>query len=66
MKHICPSCNKSFSCDTTGVSSATLDCPHCNTLLLWKDAKMVKFHETLNKENPSWPVEGKDTESVDV
>jgi hypothetical protein len=63
---ICPTCAFNIVKLTEEVAKgnegATLDCPHCDALLIIKDQHLQEFHTYMNKEtNGEWPSDGKNT-----
>ena len=69
VKFKCPECNQDFEVVAETLEScegATMDCKHCEALLLCVDGKAVEFHGHLHESNPMWPADGKNTYSMDV
>lgn len=73
MIHIpCPFCGK--TCIRRGTAQdivgATLDCEHCNVLLVIKEWRgtisVFSFHEWMNSLNASWPTDGNGTGFIDI
>lgn len=65
----CCSCEKNFKIDAVDTieqaEGATMDCPHCDKLLLVRDGKIKDFHKTIHEDCKSqgihWPEDGKGT-----
>ncbi len=66
----CIKCNQDIAKATPEVmkeyEGATADCPHCGALLIIKGGKFLDFHEYLNREDPSWPKDGKGTGCIEI
>ena len=56
--------NKTTQELAASVEGATLDCNHCNALLIIKQQNVYPFHEWMHAKNPEWPADGKDTDSI--
>jgi hypothetical protein len=60
---LCPKCQKSFrvpDCFTRGdCEGCTMDCPHCQALLIMDKGIVKDFHQKLHDEDPRWPADGK-------
>ena len=60
----CGVCNETFKMRFSPEErdGCTTDCPHCGTLLICLEGgATAEFHYWLNKQNPSWPADGKNT-----
>lgn len=60
----CPQCSQLFDIEIDSIAEAescTLDCPHCNILLLCKGGELKPFHQTLHEQDPRWPADGGNT-----
>lgn len=63
----CCNCGKSFKILVPGMSElaefegATLDCPHCDGLLIIVGGELRDFHQHLNASEDRWPADGAGT-----
>ena len=66
----CPECTAKFSPEEEALlrtrKHCTLDCPVCDTLLLWKDGVLSDFHKAIHAECEDWPEDGKGTHSLKI
>ena len=65
MKCKCPSCGQEFGIPSieslAEAERATLDCPHCETILIVKQGVLRDFHKYMHERNPEWPADGRNT-----
>lgn len=63
----CPECQYEFKdVFTKEEDGATLDCPKCNALLIYKDGEIQNFHEWMHNRDKRWPADGKGTGYIEV
>jgi uncharacterized protein YbaR (Trm112 family) len=68
----CPVCKESLEPAKYGIDywhegeGATLDCYHCNAILLIRNGIPVDFHKTLHEEDSRWPENGNGTAYVEL
>ncbi len=67
----CPYCKKAIEKLTKELldsnEGATVDCPHCGSLLIIKNSELLDFHKYLNKETKGeWPEDGHGTSYVET
>ena len=65
----CPNCQTTIEviCDDENLPQYfTADCDKCNTLVLYDHEEVLDFHAVMNKDNPSWPKDGKGTMSIEL
>ena len=66
----CSACRKEFKIADPSISieeaeGCTLDCPHCNELLVVNNGETERFHSFMHDVDPGWPEDGKDTGHVE-
>jgi DNA-directed RNA polymerase subunit RPC12/RpoP len=70
MQFICTECNKSFYTDINNNElmniSATLNCPHCDALLLLEKGNIYNFHKVMHEQIPEWPEDGNGTNFIAI
>ncbi len=72
----CCSCKETFKClaidEPEEAEGATMDCPHCEKLLIYKDGEIKDFHKWLHNQTVEdgdgfvWPEDGKGTGYIDL
>ena len=65
---VCPDCKEGFSTDYSREEreGATMNCPCCDTLLVFIDGKTLSFHKYMNSQYSDWPADGEGTGHVDI
>lgn len=69
---VCPICNNKFETLTQEIILENEGCTvehtagNCGSLLIIKNGVLVDFHKYMNKQNPQWPADGKNTGCIEV
>jgi len=65
---ICPHCPKNqFEVGADSIEDAegaTIDCPYCESVLIFIEGKPVDFHAYMNSQDDRWPTDGQGTASM--
>ncbi len=61
IEFLCPECNKKFFTFWFPEKTGTIDCLHCEALLMFADGMTYPFHEYLHAQDPRWPKDGAGT-----
>jgi hypothetical protein len=48
------------------IEGSTMDCPHCDALLIVEDGFAKNFHVVMHNGDSRWPVDGKNTGFIEV
>lgn len=64
----CPKCQQAFFLPDIAtiaeVNGSTMDCPHCQELILVRRGTAYRFHQYMHEQDPRWPADGSGTGHV--
>ena len=72
LRDSCPNCKEGLDSikyevfSFQEVEGATLDCYHCDSLLIVYHGDLKDFHSHINEKDSRWPKDGKGTGFIEV